>query len=131
MADFVLYKGNNAAWAYVGKHGGSTSTAHVQVEVKDEEIRKLGVAHDGYEKVFAYVPDQNGNWNKHYLKYNGTNSAYNTDSYGLDLRGNVRVEDLRQMGVAFGIEISGQNGKDPSTVWLQGWNDNYKLNWGG
>ena len=41
--------------------------------------------------------------------------------------GDVSLDDLRQKGVAFGIDISGPNGQNPSTIWLQGFDDNYKL----
>ena len=108
----------------------------LEVQVNDQKIRDLGVEHDGYEKPFALVPTRNGDWQRIDLQFSG--SSYNrfgapspNDTYRKVLDGwtsNVNLDDLRQKGVAFGIDVAGPNGQNPSTIWLQGFNVNYKLN---
>lgn len=129
----VIGKNNNGAWANVYKRydGGVSLTVGVQ----DDKIREQGVDHNGYEKAFALVPQANGEWKRYELDYAG--SSFNrgvgaaTDNFGVVLDGwddDVKLDDLRQRGVAFGLEVTGHDGKSTETLWLQGYEDNYKLN---
>ncbi|MBN2362475.1 MAG: hypothetical protein JXR83_23685 [Deltaproteobacteria bacterium] len=105
----------------------------LDVTVDDKKIREEGLAHDGYEKVFALVPKSDGSWQRYDLEYAGPScdrdeqGTKNTYSLFLSDWDDVTLDDLRQKGVAFGLEVSGPDGKNAATVWLQGFGDNYRL----
>lgn len=129
----VLGKQNNAAWASVYKRlDGGVS---LSVGVQDSNIRNQGIPHDGMEKAFALVPQSNGEWKRYDLEYTGTSFsrgsvAGGTDHFALVLDGwdgNVKIEDLQQQGVAFGLEVKPSDKEPSETLWLQGWGDNYKI----
>jgi hypothetical protein len=103
----------------------------VSVSVSDDEIRKQGVTHDGYEKAFAMLQGSDGQWHRYELQYTGSwanrGGGGVRDNYSLVIPGNeVSLDGLRKDGVAFGLEVSGPNGQDGATVWLQNFADNYK-----
>jgi hypothetical protein len=132
MTTKVLGQRNPAATANIWRSSTDDKVA-LNVTVDDKKIREAGLAHDGYEKVFALVPKSDGSWQRYDLEYSGP--SYNRgaqgpkDAYSLFIGGwdDVKLDDLRTKGVAFGLEVSGPNGQDASTVWLQGYGDNYKL----
>jgi len=120
-----------AARASVYRYGGEQDVT-LRVRVQDEEIRKIGVDHDGYENVFALVPMEDGSWKRFDLGYGGMSYdrlGPSYDMFYLHLSGpeKVSLEALRQSGVAFGVEVSGAHDEEPTTIWLQGFADNYKL----
>lgn len=130
----VLGHSNPAARGNVGKDYHDSNIA-LEVQVNDQKIRDLGLEHDGYEKPFALVPTRDGSWKRVDLEYSGASytrfgSSTPNDTYRKVLdgwTGDVSLDDLRNKGVAFGIDVSGPNGQNSSTVWLQGFDDNYKL----
>jgi hypothetical protein len=133
MSVKVVGHNSPAAYGSVYQHG-QNSDVNLSVRVDDKKVRELGVDHDGFEKVFALVPQKDGDWKRVDLQYGGSygdrGGGGPYDNYSLSLSGwkdNVSLDDLRNRGVAFGVEVSGAGGKDPSTVWLQGFDDNYKL----
>lgn len=130
MKSVILGHHSKAASARVSSWNLNTNVT-LDVTVKDEEIRKMGIAHDGYEKVFALVPSRKhqDKWERIELTHVG--GGDNSDHYRFELNpwrdDNYRLEDLRQRGVAFGIEVSAGYGKDRTTLWLQKPGDDYKL----
>jgi len=135
MAVKVLGHSDQAARGNVVKDYHDNSNVALEVQVNDQKIRDLGVEHDGYEKPFALVPTRAGSWKRVDLEFSGSsytrfgpstpNDTYRKLLNGWD--GDISLDDLRQKGVAFGIDVSGRDGQNPSTIWLQGFDDNYKL----
>jgi hypothetical protein len=128
---FPKYSGIANANVYKAGNGDVILT----VGVKDERIRGQGIQHDGYEDVFALIRNpQTGNWDKHKLQYTGSwtdrGGGGPTDSYELRLpAGQWDYDALKNHGVAFGIDVApSYQHHDPTTVWLQYANDNYRLN---
>lgn len=125
----TIGKNNPAAYSQVYKNYNSDSVS-LGVQVNDKAIRDQGVAHNGYEKVFALVPQENGEWKRFDLQYTGSYTDRGggppRDSYSLVLNvgDGVTLDALKAQGVAFGVEVDSGKGE---TLWLQGWGDNYKL----
>jgi hypothetical protein len=125
----VLPKSNpvaNATVSLVTRLGN----LEANLDVGDNQVRALGIQDDGFEKPFALVPINDGSWKRLDMTYNATIKG--RDYYGLEmglLGANVPgldFEAVRRQGVAFGIDVSGPNGADPTTLWLQSSGDNYK-----
>ena len=106
----------------------------LNMRVNDVSLRNItGREHDGLERPFALVPTTDGGWKRMDLEYIST---YNdrggsaNDSYSLNLgnptNADVSLDRLHNEGVAFGLEISGAHGSNPTTVWLQHYGDNYR-----
>jgi hypothetical protein len=129
MVDRVLPR--NAAVASPNVFKKPNDDVVVSVSVSDDEIRNNGINHDGYEKAFALVQASDGSWRRYELQYTGSwanrGGGGVRDNYSLVIPGNeVSLDGLRKDGVAFGLEVSGANGADPATLWLQNFADNYK-----
>lgn len=127
----VKIVGRQAASAEVYRSGDQVQ---LSVRVKDDGVRAEGVKHDGYEKVFALVPQRSGEWRRVDMSFSGVGydrgGGGPTDYYRASLSGwtdNVSLDDLRQKGVAFGLEVSGPHGEEQQTIWLQHRDDNFKL----
>lgn len=95
--------------------------------VTDDEIRKLGIKHDGYEKVDAYIPTANGGpWQKVALKFEtqvavGGNAP--RDIYDATVKLSPEQQDaVRSGGIAFGIHLN--SGED---LWAQKPGDNARV----
>lgn len=104
----------------------------LSVAVRDGAIREVGLPNHGSERVFALVPHRNGHWSRVDLKFQGSHTMRagpmaDVFTGRLDIQQDVNVDDLRSKGVAFGIEIQSVAGREPSIIWLQGYEDNYKL----
>lgn len=111
----------------------NNDTLQTSLLVSDIQLRQMGIAHDGFEKPFVLIPT-NGEWKRHDLTYAGSSSNRGSseiyDSYNLRLdaaSNGLNMPEVREKGVAFGLEVSGPNGSDAKTVWLQGPNENYRL----
>lgn len=125
-------------WDY---NDGASPNAYVsgddlslRVNVDDKKLRDAtGRPNDGLEKAFALVPTRDGGWKRVDLSYESTwqdrggGGPYDSHGLRIDNLANqgFSLDRVRTEGVAFGLEISGAHGSDPTTVWLQHFGDNH------
>jgi hypothetical protein len=95
---------------------------HLQVEVRDDEIRKQVSGFDGLERVFALVVEGDGGSRNPY-RWVRKDLAYTGDVNGADVHsfsGFLRPENAHKFGIAFGVETN------QGTYWLQTPDQNFK-----
>ncbi|MCB9653814.1 MAG: hypothetical protein H6729_06760 [Deltaproteobacteria bacterium] len=129
--NITIGKGQQAATANIWV-SPSEDAINLELSVSDNRLRNLGIETDGLEKPFVLIP-KHGTWTPYFLQYGGTYSNRGSneirDGYNLhiDLAGEgFDLNEIKQRGVAFGLDVSGAYGSNPTTVWLQGFDDNYK-----
>lgn len=110
----------------------SNDALNVGMSISDNRLRNMGIETDGLEKPFVLVP-KNGEWKRYELQYGGSYSNRGSsevrDTYNLRLDlGNehLSLNEVQRLGVAFGLDVTGPYGSNPTTVWLQGFEDNYR-----
>jgi hypothetical protein len=110
-------------------------TVKLSVQVNDKSVRENGVDFDGLEKAFALVPTRNNSngieWKRIDLEFQGTRTdraGQSWDAHNVTVNTSaftVREEDLRTLGVAFGLETKNGRGQGDN-VWLQNSGNNFK-----
>lgn len=103
----------------------------LKVGVNDDEIRKLGVVHRIDEHPFAWLPMKDGTWRRFELEPDPEcHTSEYPDFYQLHLGPTgVKIPDLdfealKPEGAAFGLDVTGSEGSEPTTLWLQDWEKN-------
>lgn len=135
MVCTVMGHTNALAVARVNQYGPSDEV-HLSVRVDEKKVRDAGIETSVRgDKAFAMVPTRDGQWKRVDLPFSGSHLDRSGggpfDNYSIRLsaeQDNVDVDDLRTKGVAFGLEVDRPNVPEPFTVWLQGPDENYKLN---
>jgi hypothetical protein len=112
--------------AKVSTYYASTGVAHAfksglnaTVEIRDQAIK------DGFENVFALVPNSNGSWSRFDLEYKRPAQPWlsgNDHTWNLAIPpSGVDAAAVAREGIAFGIEMNGQ------TTWAQSPGDNFPV----
>ena len=111
---------------------------HLQVSVDDASVRQKHAGFNGYERVFALVPEwQAGRvvWQRHDLRYRGSWSYSGSsraggtrqptyDNHGASLQPrSLDPRTISELGIAFGMDTN------VGTLWLQTADDNYQPTW--
>ena len=108
---------------------------HLQVSVDDDSVRSRAAGFNGYERVFALVPERRDgelSWQRQDLSYSGSWSYGGSsrvggrpqptyDNHSESLRPDaVDPRTIEEEGIAFGMDTN------VGTLWMQTLGDNYR-----
>ncbi len=110
------------------------NTVNLGVFLSDDKVRDANPGFDGFERVFALVPQPDQSWKRVDLAYNPGYQGTGRDNHVASLQAGVNgwvtpsgelisvdYDQLRVQGVAFGMDTN------VGTIWLQAPNQNTPL----